>query len=140
MIYIWVIGLILTIICTVQFFRAGAFDGDGWGAGAMVLGMITVIAFLFSLNVRFGSEQLTGYIYSSSDRMGYTKGHIRFSETAGEDVQPSFCAPSNSKPGQQIREYAGSGKKVRINIQPYFYFSNNPFACGTPETVIEEIK
>lgn len=140
MIIIAILGAILTVAFTIKFFTSGWYNGDAWGDAAMVFGIITVVAMLMATNVRFSTQTLTGYIYSAEDRVGYTEGHIRFSETAGEDVQPSFCAPSGSTAGKQIRELAGSGKKVRITIQPYFYFSNNPFACGTDKTVIEEVK
>lgn len=105
----------------------------------LVTGFIWLFCFFAALNLQFGSSQLTGYIYSASDTAGYTTGHIRFSENAGTDQQPSFCAKSDSKAGQQIRELAGSGKKVSVTIPPFFYFSNNLFACGTTETKIRVV-
>lgn len=113
-------------------------DGDSWMMGGSILILAWLIAIASTLNIQFGTQQLTGYIYSSDDRMGYTVGHLRFSENAGADSQPKFCAPSNSKAAQQIRELAGSGKKVEVVVPPYFYLSNNPFACGTDKVTITE--
>lgn len=135
-----VVAIIAAILTAFFLFRGLTDYSDGWLSAAGLFAIITVIAFLASLNFRISSQQLTGFIYSSEDRAGYTTGHLRFSENAGTDEQPSFCAPSSSKAGEQIREYAGSGKKVKISIPPYFYFSNNPFACGTDKMVITEIK
>lgn len=117
--------------------------GEGNILGAVlfyVFGVIWFLTFLMALNWSWSTDTLTGYIYSADSRAGYITGHIRFSEQAGQDVQPSFCVKADSEPGKQIRELAGSGQKVRVNIPPYFYFANNPFACGTTDMTIEKVK
>lgn len=116
------------------------YEGNDWLAlGFWVLGAVWIISLLTSTKVSFATENLTGYIYSADTKFGYTTAHIRFSEQAGQDVQPSFCVKSDSEPGRQILELAGSSKKVKVNIPPYFYFSNNPFACGTTDMKIQVV-
>ena len=106
----------------------------------LAIWLVGIVAFgaLF-VRLSWSTQNLTGYIYSADSALGYTTAHIRFSEQAGMDVQPSFCVKTNSDPGKQIKELVGSGKKVRITIPPYFYLAANPFACGTTEMVIEPL-
>lgn len=133
-----IIGLVCGIVWIVNFFKDGIYEGGiFWGIGFWVFGVIWFFTFLASLNMNFGTNNLTGYIYSSDTKFGYTTGHIRFSENAGMDEQPSFCVKSDSEAGRQIKELTGSGKKVSITEPPYFYFANNPFACGTTKMTIE---
>lgn len=135
-----IIGLILTILWVVSWVKAGdVFDSNPWlfWSGA-VFNCLWFIIFLFSLNLQLSTQNLTGYIYSSEDRLGYTTAHIRFSEQAGTDSQPYFCVKTESKAGNDIHTYAGSGKKVKVTVPPYFYLANNPFACGTTKMHIEE--
>lgn len=80
-----------------------------------------------------GEQTLTGYIYSAGDGMGNkTTGHLRFSETAGEDSQPSFCV--QKKDGHILKELAGSGKKVRVKI-PVGFTLAPLWDCAIPATV-----
>jgi len=117
------------------------YEGNFYGAILFwVFGVIWIISFLLSLNIQVSSTHLSGYIYSSDSAFGYTTAHIRFSQNAGTDEQPSFCVKSDSKAGKQIAELVGSGKKVQVNIPPYFYFSNNPFACGTTKMTIKQVQ
>lgn len=115
-------------------------DGEAWFFGGCVTAVIGFVCLLLAINIQWGTQNLAGYIYSNEDRGGYTKGHIRFSENAGADEQPSFCAPSNSEAAKKIKEYSGSGKKVKVTVSPYFFFANNPFACGTDKVTVEEVK
>lgn len=108
-----------------------------YGMGFLFSGIFSLTALLVAVNLSFSTSNLTGYIYSADTTFGYTTGHIRFSEQAGTDAQPQFCVQADSEPGKKIVELAGSGKKVKVTIPPYFYFANNPFACGTTETKIE---
>lgn len=135
-------SIILTVLGIGCIFKAISddYDGEGWFVGGFVLLVISFFVFLPTVNINWGTQNLTGYIYSNEDRAGYTVGHIRFSENAGTDEQPSFCAPSDSVAADKIKEYAGSGKKVKVTVPPYFYLSNNPFACGTNKVVVEEAK
>lgn len=105
----------------------------------LISGIIWVSAFLSSLNWAISSKELTGYIYSSSDKAGYTTAHIRFSQNAGTDAQPEFCVKTDSDSGRAINKYVGSETKVKIEIPSYFYFANNPFACGTTNMTIQKV-
>lgn len=136
------IALAFGVAWIINYKNNGSYSDRGFwlGAGFIVFGVVWFIATLGSINFAISAKNLTGYIYSSNTTVGYTHGHIRFSENAGQDVQPEFCAKADSEVGRKIAEYAGSGKKVRVTVPPYFYLSNNPFACGTTNTKIEEIK
>lgn len=116
------------------------YNSDGWAVLSMITGILGVLFTLFALNFSLGTKNLTGYIYSNEDQAGYTTGHIRFSENAGTDEQPMFCTPSNSEAARRIKQYSGSGEKVKVTVPPYFYWSNNPFACGTDKVTIELAK
>ena len=85
------------------------------------------------IQANFGEQTLTGYIYSAEDDIGdKTVGHIRFSENAGEDSQPSFCVKKED--GEEIKELAGSGKKVRVVI-PTGFAIDYTWNCAIPATV-----
>jgi len=137
-----ILTLILVALAVLCFAKAinSTWDGEGWFVGGFVLVIIAFFVGLTTLNLQWGTQNLTGYIYSNEDRAGYTTGHIRFSENAGTDEQPSFCAPSDSEAANKIKEYSGTGKKVKVTVPPYFYFSNNPFACGTDKVNVTEVK
>jgi len=137
-----VAALILGVL-TITFIIAAIksdWDGEIWAVAAVIVAFAGLVCLIISMQINFGTKNLTGYIYSNEDRVGYTVGHIRFSENAGTDEQPSFCAPSSSKAADKIKEYSGSGKKVKVTVPPYFYFANNPFACGTDKVTVEEAK
>lgn len=111
-----------------------------WCACSTIFGFLWLVTFCLSLVIHIGGQELSGYIYSSSDRAGYTRAHIRYSQAAGADVQPAFCVKSDSVAGREIQKYVGSDSKVEIKIPGYFYLTNNPFACGTTNTIITEVK
>lgn len=117
---------------------AVATGSEGFGYAALTFFFLALIVGLVSLNVHTASKHLTGYIYSSSDRFGYTTAHIRYSQNAGADVQPEFCVKTDSDAGRAIQKYEGTETKVAVDIPSYFYFSNNPFACGTTNMTIKE--
>lgn len=134
-------GLISLISGLAWFF---SFRNSDWYQGNLLVailfwlfGIIWVIVFLLCFRVNTGTKTLTGYIYSSQTRFGYIVGHIRFSEQAGADVQPAFCTKADSEAGRAIKEHTGSGRKVVITEPPYFYLTNNPFACGTTGMKVE---
>lgn len=129
---------VLAIACIVAAFVS--YDGEAWGIAGFVLVVIALFTLLLGIKFELGSQNLTGYIYSSENRFGYTTAHIRFSENAGTDEQPSFCVASDSEAGKKIQELVGSGKKVKVDIPSYFYFTNNIFACGTTNMTIKEVK
>lgn len=104
-----------------------------------VLGIILIPIILFCIcscfQLNTGDKQYTGYIYSAEDGIAETIGHLRFSENAGYDEQPSFCV--DKKDGAQVKELAGSGKKVRVTVPAGFTVAF-PWVCGIPAQ-IEEI-
>lgn len=87
---------------------------------------------LCCLQLNTGEKQYTGYIYSAEDGIAATVGHLRFSENAGMDEQPSFCV--DKKDGQQIKDLAGSGKKVKVTVPAGFTIAW-PWVCGIPANV-----
>lgn len=132
--------LIVAAVLAILSFMATLNGSDAGPPLVVVFGVLALISLLGSVNWRFGSQQLTGYIYSYSNRAGYTTAHIRFSQNAGTDSQPEFCVAANSDAGRAIQKYTGSNTKVDVNIPSYFYLANNPFACGTTNTTITEAK
>lgn len=135
-----VISLWLFLMGIAKWRESDGYEGGGWLVAGGIVGVIWFIVFLMTFRLNTGTNNLTGYIYSSKTSFGYTTGHIRFSEQAGMDAQPSFCVKADSEAGKQITELAGSGKKVVVTEPAYFYFTNNPFACGTTNMKVEVVK
>lgn len=131
------LSLICLITWAIRFFSYD--EGAIAGMLGIVLGVAWLVCFLTCLNWQISSQELTGYIYSSSTTRGFTTAHIRFSENAGTDAQPEFCVKADSVPGRAIEKYTGSGVRVRVNIPSFFYFSNNPFTCGTTNMTIQKV-
>lgn len=104
---------------------------------AIILGLFVIGGFGIVF-VRFnpGEDIYTGYIYSAEDGIAQTTGHLRFSENAGMDEQPSFCM--DKKDGQRLKELAGSGKKVRVTV-PAGFAIKAPWVCAFP-AIIEEME
>lgn len=100
---------------------------------AIVVPLIIFVSMFVNINT--GDKQYTGYIYSAEDYIAKTTGNIRFSENAGADEQPSFCV--DKQDGQQLKDLAGSGKKVKVTIPARFSIIA-PWACAFPAK-IEEI-
>lgn len=115
------------------------YENSDWSAVVFPLsGILLLLAIPFSLRGSTADKRLSGYIYSSETNWsGYTTAHIRFSQNAGQDVQPSFCVKADSEAGRAIQQYVGTDTKVQIDIPRYFYFANNPFACGTTAMTIK---
>ena len=105
-----------------------------FGGFILLIGLFLLFVFGCScVNWSTGEKTYTGYIYSAEDEWGdSTEGHLRFSENAGEDVQPAFCVKKND--GQKIKELAGSGKKVRVTVPTGFAFTA-PWNCPIPANV-----
>jgi len=78
----------------------------------LILAAILIPVTHFAWNT--GEDIYTGYIYSTETFFDRTNVHIRFSETAGEDTQPSFCVAEEDK--EFVQSLAGSGKKVRVTV------------------------
>lgn len=95
-----------------------------------ILGLVFIL--LCCVHINFGEEIYTGYIYSAEDGIAQTTGHLRFSESAGMDEQPSFCV--EKRDGEQLKELAGSGKKVRVTV-PAGFTIQVPWVCAFPAKV-----
>lgn len=106
--------------------------GVVFGVGVLIL-LATIFGATF-INWNTGEKQYTGYIYSAEDDISKTIGHLRFSENAGMDEQPSFCV--NIEDGQQVKDLAGSGKKVRVTVPKGFKLVA-PWACAFPAHIEE---
>lgn len=132
-----IILILLFVICLVVWFTSSS---EAIGMLAAMFGFLGFLALVLSISFRVGSQELTGYIYSSTNKVGYTTAHIRFSQNAGTDAQPEFCVKTDSDAGRQVQKYVGSDTKVKVAIPSYFYFANNPFACGTTKMTIQEVK
>lgn len=98
---------------------------NSWGelrVGWQVMLFTTIPALIFAailipfthLAWNTGEDIYTGYIYSTENFFDRTTVHIRFSETAGKDAQPSFCVAEEDK--EFVQSLAGSGKKVRVTV------------------------
>lgn len=94
--------------------------------------VIIVMLFLATFHWNAGEDVFTGYIYSTEDFLSNTTVHIRFSENAGTDEQPSFCVSEEDR--KLVKELAGSGKKVRVTRAPMIRFEW-PWKCGIPAKV-----
>jgi Pyruvate/2-oxoacid:ferredoxin oxidoreductase gamma subunit len=132
-----IILILLVLLCVMIYIKG--IEEDYSVIFGTAFAFAAFLTFLFSINISLGSKELTGYIYSSNNRIGYTTAHIRFSQNAGSDAQPEFCVKTDSEAARAIQQYVGADTKVRVSIPAYFYFSNNPFACGTTDTVIERV-
>lgn len=109
------------------------------GVGLCLLGNGAILFLAFHMQWSPGEAQYTGYIYSAEDGAGdKTRGHLRFSENAGPDGQPSFCVKKAD--GWRIKELAGSGKKVKVTIPAGFEWAWF-WDCAIPASVEEmEVK
>ena len=87
---------------------------------------------LVCLHWNGGDKTYTGYIYSVTESFRKTEAHLRFSEYAGEDSQPSFCIADSDI--DMIRNLAGSGKKVKVFI-PAGFAIDLPWKCPIPAQV-----
>lgn len=130
-----IISAILLAIAFVVVATKSYWWGELWMALAALFGLIAVVALFTGFKWHIGTDQYTGYIYSAESAFGYTTGHLRFSENAGEDSQPSFCVV-DAEQGDLVRSLAGSGKKVKVTVTSKgLFFSNNPFACSGNTTI-----
>jgi len=130
---------VLTLICFVI-----AVNSES--VASLIIGGLSLFACIFctsaAVNLHATSDNYTGYIYSSEKSIfGVNTYHIRFSENAGMDKQPSFCVGTNHKDvSDKLNQYVGSGKKVQITYPAYFYLSNDPGTCGSDGITVKEVK
>lgn len=106
----------------------------GLTIATIILFILVIGAPILALFVdwRISSQKLTGYIYATEDFVNTTTVHIRFSENAGEDEQPSFCVALKDR--ELAHSLAGSGKKVSAFVPSGFKFA--PFwECGLPAEI-----
>lgn len=100
--------------------------------GILIIATILVSFGILCFHLNTGEKQYTGYIYSAEDGIAETVGHLRFSETAGMDEQPSFCV--DKRDGKQIKDLAGTGKKVKV-IVPAGFAIAFPWNCPIPASI-----
>lgn len=98
----------------------------------LVLAITAMVSLLFFIQWNTGEDIYTGYIYSTEDFFGKTSAHIRFSENAGADSQPSFCV--SAEDAQMVKELSGSGIKVKVTIPAGFSIAP-PWICAIPAKV-----
>lgn len=108
-----------------------------WYCVSGLIALFPLIGIYSLTSISTGEKTYTGYIYSSEDVLNKTTGHLRFSESAGEDTQPSFCAAKGSEAGKRIKELAGSGKKVKVTVPSGFSVQMWYGQCPLPVTVEE---
>lgn len=135
----------LFILLIVIFIAGAVWAEKEWHEGLLILctlGVVfTLVAWIVTLcettDCHFGEDTYTGYIYSVT-KSGFgkrTAGHLRFSESAGGDSQPSFCVKEED--ADYLRSLAGSGKKVRVTIPDAGFVRGEMFTCIIPATVEE---
>ena len=107
-------------------------DHPFWGTTLIVFVLAIFVGALSCVRISTGEKQYTGYIYSAEDSFGETTGHIRFSQNAGEDMQPSFCVKKEH--GDTIKRYAGTEEKVKVTIPAGFAIAW-PWDCPIEATV-----
>lgn len=130
-----ILTIILVVLALLAIVRSIVKSNDVWFLG-VVLFILAFVSACCGVSFNFGEQKLTGYIYYVEDTIGdKTVGHIRFSQTAGEDVQPEFCV--HKEDGNYLRELAGSDKKVEVTIPAGFAISNI-WDCGLPAVVEEK--
>lgn len=130
-----ILALVILLIALIIVFIKSYWWSELWMGLIIFVGLILVGATMFSFKWHIGDSQYTGYIYSAESAFGYVTGHLRFSENAGEDTQPSFCVVEREQ-GDLVRSLAGSGKKVKITVSSKgFFFANNPFECSGNTTI-----
>lgn len=81
-----------------------------------ILLMILAIPFYMTFRWQISEDYYTGYIYSRDSSFGYTKYHIRFSQNAGNDSQPSFTIKSGTDTEKTLDDLVGSNTKVKIKV------------------------
>lgn len=108
------------------------------GLGFDVLSLILfllLIALIGCVHWNPGQDTYTGYVYSAEDKLTRTVGHLRFSQNAGEDSQPSFCVAKEH--GDEIRKWVGKETKVAVTVPAGFKLA--PFWDCAFEAQISEL-
>lgn len=145
MFIICTIAIILCILIPLIYFiidrvRHGWFDGEILAMGyviAIMIAIIPVVGLMPLVQVSLGEKNYTGVIYSVENVLNKTVGHIRFSENAGEDTQPSFCVVKDSAEADKLRMLVGSGKKVKVTVPAGVSVQMWYGECGLPATIEE---
>ena len=136
-----IIGPIIFALVNTRRYSTYGFDWNDLLGGYLITVVPLSIFLIMSLSLcqwNTGEKVYTGYIYSVGDTLNKTVGHIRFSENAGEDSQPSFCAVKGSEDAQKIKELAGTGKKVKIAVPEGLSIQMWYGQCGLPASVEEQ--
>lgn len=134
-----ILGIIALVLLIMSAFNIDEEIGGVLLVLGLVLGVAWFVCFMLISNVKFGSDTLTGYVYSKDSFGGVNNYHIRFSENAGTDAQPSFCANKTSAISKKIDTYVGTGKKVRVEVPATgWYFSNDVIHCTSDPSSVTE--
>lgn len=135
---IFIVLLIVAIVVTIIGSMEDAGTGLLVGSAALI---ILVIPFFLTFRWQIGEADYTGYIYSRDSQFGYTTYHIRFSENAGEDTQPSFKVKAGGDTEAKLDELVGSGVKVKVHIPAASpKFVQNIFEPGSFAELKEVVK
>lgn len=124
---LWLLILLgaLALGSIVMFIVAFKIDSDfcffGGMVGAIIFGFIFVIVLMLGLQWNLGDDTYTGYIYSVEGVFDRVKGHIRYSQNAGSDQQPSFCVAKERR--EELEQYVGKDIKVQVKVPAGFGWS-----------------
>lgn len=130
------------LVCALVFVTYKAFV-EGWeltcvlcGAGAILLFTIWVAFALTFMQWNTGSKMYTGYIYSVEQEFNKAIGHIRYSQNAGSDSQPSFCVDVSRR--EELEQYVGKDVKVQVTVPAGFGWSITDCINQAQVKVMEE--
>lgn len=113
------LGSILMITIALKIDSDSCFFGGI--VGSLVFGLIFAVVLMLGLQWNLGDDTYTGYIYSVEGVFDRVKGHIRFSQNAGSDEQPSFCVAKERR--EELEQYVGKDIKVQVSVPAGFGWS-----------------
>lgn len=129
MLAVFIIFILLVVFVVLGLIALKDDGYDYLGIIAIISGVAALFVFVCFAKCKIGTEQYSGYIYSTEQKFGRVIAHVRFSESAGEDTQPAVCFDGDE--ADKAISLAGTGQKVKIIVESKgFYFANNPFECA----------
>lgn len=135
MFVIFIILVTIAIVLTILVSRDDIGEGLAFGLAAIFL---LAFPFLATFRWQISDDVYTGYIYSRDSSFGYTRYHIRFSQNAGEDSQPSFKVKAGSEEEKKLDALVGSDTKVKIKVPSASpKFVNNIFEPASFAEIVE---
>jgi len=103
--------------------------------GGLPLVVIGIIFFFGCLKWDPSNDTLTGFIYQRNEKHGYAHYSLRFSQNAGMDEQPSFCAKAGSDEDKELSKYVGTDTKVEISEPARALTFDSFWSCTSYATV-----